>query len=98
MENTQTFFTRQIKGAIAPATGCTEPVAIALNSATARTNVVGKIKQVDVKMDICLLKNAMGVGIPGSDERGVEMCVAVGLASGKSELGMNVLASVDASV
>lgn len=45
-------------------------------------------------MDICLLKNAMGVGIPGVPERGVAMCVAVGLAGGDASRGMDVLGSV----
>lgn len=73
------FLLKKIQDVVVPATGCTEPVAIALNAATARDHLKGKIKSVRVKMDICLLKNAMGVGIPGVPERGVAMCVAVGL-------------------
>ena len=40
------------------------------------------------------MKNAMGVGIPGVPERGVAMCVAVGLAGGDASRGMDVLGSV----
>lgn len=36
----------------------------------------------------------MGVGIPGVPERGVAMCVAVGLAGGDASRGMDVLGSV----
>lgn len=93
-EKNMKLFTESIFSAIKPATGCTEPVAIALNTATARKNVKGKIVKVKVKMDICLLKNAMGVGIPGVEERGVKMCIAIGIAGGKSELGMNVLSNI----
>lgn len=93
-EKKMEFFTQSILNAIQPATGCTEPVAIALNAATARENVKGEIISVKVKMDICLLKNAMGVGIPGIEERGVKMCIAIGITGGKSELGMNVLSDI----
>ena len=88
------FLLQKIKDVVVPATGCTEPVAIALNAATARDHLKGKIKSVRVKMDICLLKNAMGVGIPGVPERGVAMCVAVGLAGGDASRGMDVLGSI----
>jgi L-cysteine desulfidase len=80
-----------INKGIQPATGCTEPVAIALNAATARKNAKGRITSVVVKMDMCLLKNAIGVGIPGIKDRGVEMCVAIGITGGDCEKGMNVL-------
>ena len=88
------FLLKKIQDVVVPATGCTEPVAIALNAATARDNLKGKIKAVRVKMDICLLKNAMGVGIPGVPERGVAMCVAVGLAGGDASRGMDVLGGI----
>lgn len=88
------FLLKKIRDVVTPATGCTEPVAIALNAATARDNLKGQIKKVHVKMDICLLKNAMGVGIPGVPERGVAMCVATGLAGGDASRGMDVLGSI----
>ena len=50
------FLLKKIQDVVVPATGCTEPVAIALNAATARDHLKGKIKSVRVKMDICLLK------------------------------------------
>lgn len=88
------FLLEKIKEVVVPATGCTEPVAIALNAATARDQLRGAIRSVKVKMDICLLKNAMGVGIPGVPERGVAMCVAVGLAGGDASRGMDVLGNI----
>ena len=36
------FLLKKIKDVVVPATGCTEPVAIALNAATARDNLKGK--------------------------------------------------------
>ena len=46
------FLLKKIQDVVVPATGCTEPVAIALNAATARDHLKGKIKSVRVKMDI----------------------------------------------
>ena len=87
-------YLRQIKATLAESTGCTEPSAIALNAATARRHVQGDILRVTARLDAYLFKNAMGVGIPGADERGVELCVALGITAGDSEAGMNALHTV----
>ncbi|MBP3637596.1 MAG: serine dehydratase subunit alpha family protein [Clostridia bacterium] len=86
----------QIRGTLAESTGCTEPSAIALNAATARKHAKGEIWRVTARLDAYLFKNAMGVGIPGADERGVELCVALGITAGDSEAGMNALHTVTA--
>lgn len=83
-----------IRSVVTPATGCTEPVAIALNASTAIAELKGELKSAKVKMDICLLKNALGVGIPGFAERGVVACVAIGIAAGDPKAGMNVLGNI----
>jgi len=87
----------QIAGTLAESTGCTEPSAIALNAATARKHVQGEIVKVTARLDAYLFKNAMGVGIPGADERGVELCVALGITAGDSDAGMNALHTVTAA-
>lgn len=87
-------YLRQIAGTLAESTGCTEPSAIALNAATARKHAKGDIVRVTARLDPYLFKNAMGVGIPGADERGVELCVALGITAGDSEAGMNALHTV----
>lgn len=91
------FLIDQIKMVIQPATGCTEPVAIALNCSTARKHCPGNIKKVTVHMDLGLFKNAMGVGIPGFSKRGIKYCVALGLLGGDADAGMNVLHNIDDS-
>lgn len=90
--NTQLM--NMIRSVVMPATGCTEPVAIALNAATARAGLKGELKCAKVKMDICLLKNALGVGIPGFSERGVVACVAVGIGIGEADAGMDILGRI----
>lgn len=85
------FFLERMHRAIMPSTGCTEPVAIALNTATARKHVRGSIKKLTLTLDNYLYKNAMGVGIPGADERGVALCAAMGVTSGDADAQLRVL-------
>ena len=89
-------YLNRIIGALAPSTGCTEPSAIALNAATARRHAKGEAQRVTARLDAYLFKNAMGVGIPGADERGVDLCVALGVTAGDSDAGMNALHTVTA--
>ena len=89
-----TCYLRKIKASLAPSTGCTEPAAIALNAATARANIAGTVTRVTARLDAYLFKNAMGVGIPGADERGVSLCVALGITAGDPLAGMNALHTV----
>lgn len=94
MMDRNTHLMTMIRSVVTPATGCTEPVAIALNASTARAELKGELKSARVKMDICLLKNALGVGIPGFCERGVVACVAIGIAAGDPKAGMDVLGHI----
>lgn len=94
MDETQCL--RMIRASLAPSTGCTEPAAIALNAATARKAAHGTVTQVTARLDAYLFKNAMGVGIPGADERGVDLCVALGITAGDADAGMNALHTVTA--
>ena len=85
------YFLKRIHGVIMPSTGCTEPVAIALNTATARANAQGAVRHLTITLDNYLYKNAMGVGIPGADERGVALCAAMGVTAGDASAKMRVL-------
>ncbi len=85
------FFLERMHRAIMPSTGCTEPVAIALNTATARKHARGSIKKLTLTLDNYLYKNAMGVGIPGADERGVALCAAMGVTAGDADAQLRVL-------
>ncbi len=87
-------YINRIKASLAPSTGCTEPAAIALNAANARAHVQGEVLSIVARLDPYLFKNAMGVGIPGADERGVDLCVALGVTAGDPAAGMNALHTV----
>ncbi|GHV63531.1 UPF0597 protein [Spirochaetia bacterium] len=88
------FLLDQIRGSVKIATGCTEPVAIALNCAIARKNTPGEIKSVAISMDMGLLKNAMFVGIPGVSGRGIKLCAALGIVGGNPDDAMDVLSKI----
>lgn len=80
-----------LKREIMPALGCTEPIAIAYASAKART-VLGKMPDmVSIKVSSNILKNAMGVGIPGTQMVGLEIAAALGIIGGDSDAILEVL-------
>ena len=51
---------------VIPAIGCTEPVAVALAAAKAAEVLGERPEKIDVLLSANILKNAMGVGIPGT--------------------------------
>ena len=83
-----------LKRELAPALGCTEPVAIAYAAARARAilGVAPQRAQINVSRNI--LKNAMGVGIPGTDMVGLEMAAALGIIGGNADRVLEVLDGV----
>ncbi len=76
---------------IIPATGCTEPIAVSLCTAKA-TEILGEIPdKIDVYLSANIIKNAMGVGIPGTGMNGLPIAIALGAVSGKSKKGLELL-------
>ena len=88
------FLLKKIRASMQLATGCTEPVAIALNCAVARRHTPGILKRIDIVMDMGLLKNSMFVGIPGASGRGAKLCAALGIVAGNPDDAMNVLGNI----
>ena len=76
---------------IVPALGCTEPIAIALAAARGAEELGEQPERVDVAVSGNLLKNGMGVGVPGTGATGLDIAGAVGALGGKSALGLEVL-------
>ncbi len=77
------------------ALGCTEPVAIAYVAALAKHHSSGgAIKYVEVAASGNVIKNAMAVTIPGTDESGVALAAALGIAAGAHEKKLEVLAGI----
>ena len=82
---------RLIKCQVVPAIGCTEPMAVALCVAKA-CEILGRTPdRIDVRLSGNILKNAMGVGIPGTKMIGLPIAIALGALIGRSEYGLEVL-------
>ena len=76
---------------VVPAVGCTEPMAVALCVARA-TEILGRTpEKITLFLSANILKNAMGVGIPGTGMIGLPIAVALGALIGKSEYQLEVL-------
>ena len=80
-----------IKREVVPAIGCTEPIAVALCVAKA-TELLGRTpEKISLQLSANILKNAMGVGIPGTGMIGLPIAIALGSLIGKSEYQLEVL-------
>ncbi len=82
---------RLIQREVVPAIGCTEPIAVALCVAKATETLGCRPQQIDVRLSANILKNAMGVGIPGTGMIGLPIAIALGALIGKSDYQLEVL-------
>ena len=85
---------RLIKSEVIPAIGCTEPMAVALCVAKATSLLDKEPDHISVTLSGNMLKNAMGVGIPGTGMSGLKVAIALGALAGKAELGLEVLRDI----
>ena len=79
---------------VVPAIGCTEPIAVALCTARAAEMLGAGPERIAVRLSANILKNAMGVGIPGTGMIGLPIAVALGALIGRSEYRLEVLRDV----
>jgi L-cysteine desulfidase len=92
-----------LKLQVAPALGCTEPVAIALGAAAAasllRGDADGPIESIEIWVDPNIYKNGLAVSIPGTDGlSGLDTAAALGALGGDPELRLEVLEPIDAEI
>ena len=83
-----------VKREVVPAIGCTEPIAVALCVARATETLGAVPTQISVKLSANVLKNAMGVGIPGTGMVGLPIAIALGSLIGKSAYQLEVLKDI----
>jgi L-cysteine desulfidase len=76
---------------VVPAVGCTEPMAVALCTARATEDLCKRPEHIQVLLSGNMLKNAMGVGIPGTGMIGLPIAVALGAIVGKSQYQLEVI-------
>ena len=80
---------------VKPALGCTEPIAVALAAAKAAEILCDSFPEtVKVEVSGNILKNGMGVGIPGTDMIGLHIAAALGAIYGRSSYGPEVLKDI----
>lgn len=94
-----------IKKEVKPALGCTEPIAVALAAAKAMEVMQyelhddkwrsGLSYRLHIEVSGNILKNGMGVGIPGTGMVGLHIAAALGAVCGKSSYGLEVLHDLD---
>ena len=95
MDNvTKEIYLQILKEELLPAMGCTEPIAVALCTARAAELLGVPPEKIAVRLSANILKNAMGVGIPGTGMIGLPIAVALGALVGRSEYGLEVLRDV----
>ena len=80
-----------IKQQVVPAIGCTEPIAVALCVAKATELLGMRPEKIEVRLSANILKNAMGVGIPGTGMIGLPIAIALGALIGRPEKELEVL-------
>ena len=103
MMNASKILLDTLHAEVKPAMGCTEPVAVALAVAKAKelciadTNADYMKFMVDVKVSPNIFKNGLSVGIPGTDQVGLLMAIALGITACESVYGLEVFKSVNAT-
>lgn len=79
---------------IIPAVGCTEPIAVSLCTAKATEVLDKRPDSIEVFLSPNVLKNAMGVGIPGTGMTGLPIAIALGALVGRPENGLELLKEI----
>ncbi len=80
---------------LVPATGCTEPIAIAWAAATARDCLGTPPDRVELLLSGGIVKNAKSAAIPGTNgRRGIPTAVAAGVCAGDAAKQLEVIAAI----
>lgn len=91
-------FISVVKRDVVPALGCTEPVSVALAAAIAMEKLkqrgVTQIDAIRAQVSPNLMKNGMGVGVPGTGMVGLPIAAAVGAIAGDSQAQLEVLKNI----
>lgn len=85
---------RLIQREVVPAIGCTEPIAVALCVSQATRLLATIPEKIEVLLSANILKNAMGVGIPGTGMIGLPIAVALGALVGNPDYQLEVLRDI----
>lgn len=90
------LFIESLKEGVRPATGCTEPIAVAYGAAVAMSYLENKmIEKIVVKVSPNVMKNAMAVIVPGTGEPGLLVAAAAGALAGDPTADLKVIAGLN---
>ena len=70
---------------VVPALGCTEPISLALAAATAAKYLGKTPERIEAKVSPNLMKNGLGVAVPGTGMVGLPIAAAIGALGGDPE-------------
>ena len=87
------LYLKTLKKEVVPSEGCTEPIAIAYATSIAAEHLKGEIKEVNIYLSKNVIKNALGVGIPGTGGVGIEIAAALGISIQKSYKKLTILSN-----
>lgn len=88
-------YCRILENELIPATGCTEPIAIAYAAATLRDTLGGVPERMRVAVSGNILKNAKSVVVPGTGgKKGIAAAVAAGTIAGDAGRLLEVIDSI----
>ena len=93
-EKTREQIIALMKREVVPAVGCTEPMAVALCVSRATEALGCRPEKITALLSANILKNVMGVGIPGTGMIGLPIAIALGALIGKSEYQLEVIKDV----
>ena len=89
-------YTEILKTELVEATGCTEPIALALAGAKARQALGEMPDKIDVYCSGNIIKNVKGVVVPNSGGvKGIDTAVLLGMVGGDPEANLQVISKVD---
>lgn len=97
-ENCMRLFTQILSEELVPATGCTEPIAIAYAAAKVREVLACLPTRVEISVSGNILKNVKSVVVPNTNGlTGIRAAAAAGIIAGDAQRGLEVIANVDKS-
>lgn len=89
-------FIRAVQEEVKPALGCTEPISLALAAAVAAAELNGTVERIDAWVSPNLMKNGLGVTVPGTGMVGLPIAAALGALGGNANAGLEVLKDASA--
>ncbi|WP_313048260.1 L-cysteine desulfidase family protein [Atlantibacter subterraneus] len=90
-------FIEVVQEEVKPALGCTEPISLALAAAVAAVRLDGKVERIEAWVSPNLMKNGMGVTVPGTGMVGLPIAAALGALGGDGKAGLEVLKGASAA-